>query len=126
MTFKVRPNYSLKASERLKSKKEIEELFKKSSSFFVKPILLKYVVHDEPGENKILVVVPKKHHKKAVARNLLKRRIREAYRQNKHKLVSEKQHIHLAFLFLSADTLSFHEIQEKLITLMQRLEQRLS
>ncbi|MDW3195966.1 MAG: ribonuclease P protein component [Cytophagales bacterium] len=126
MTSEVRPNYSLKAKERLKSKKEIEELFKKSSSFFVKPILLKYVIHDEPGENKVLVVVPKKHHKKAVARNLLKRRIREAYRQNKHKLASDKQHIHLAFLFLSADTLSFHEIQEKLITLMQRLEQRLS
>lgn len=126
MTSEVRPNYSLKAAERLKSKKEIEELFKKSSSFFVKPILLKYVIFDEPGHNKILVVVPKKHHKRAVSRNLLKRRIREAYRQNKHGLVSDKQHIHLAFLFLSADILSFDQIQEKLITLMQRLEQRLS
>ena len=126
MTSKVRPKYTLKASERLKSNKEIEELFKKSSSFFVKPILLKYIIHDEPGDNKILVVVPKKYHKKAVSRNLLKRRIREAYRLNKQGLASENQHIHLAILLLSADILSFNEIQQKLITLMQRLEKRLS
>lgn len=126
MTSEVRPKYTLKPSERIKSKKEIEELFKKSSSFFVRPILLKYVIHDEPGENKILVIVPKKHHKRAVSRNLLKRRIREAYRQNKHGIVSEKQHIHIAFLFLNSDILPFQQIQEKLITLMQRLEKRLS
>ncbi len=126
MTGEVRPKYTLKATERLKSKKEIEELFRKSSSFFVRPILLKFSIHEGTGENKLLVVVPKKHQKKAVDRNLLKRRIREAYRQNKHILKVENQHLHLAFLFLSPEILPFHQIQEKLITLMQRLEQRLS
>lgn len=126
MTSEVRPKHTLSASEKLKSKKDIEEFFKKSSSFFVRPILLKYAVYDGPGQNKLLVVVPKKHHKKAVSRNLLKRRIREAYRQNKHRLSSEKRHIHIAFLFLSPDILSFHDIQEKLITLIQRLERKIS
>lgn len=125
MTSKVRPTYTLPAEERLKSKKEIEELFRKSSSFFVKPILLKYAVQETPDAHKLLVVVPKKHFKKAVHRNLLKRRIREAYRLNKHRLTPLPQQVHLAFLFLSPEMLSFQEIQEKLIILMDRLIHKL-
>ena len=124
MTLQVRPN--LPSAERLKSKKEIEELFSKSSSFFVKPILLKYRVFRGNGTNKVLVVVPKKHFRKAVHRNLIKRRLREAYRLNKHLLANSNSHIHLAFLFLSPEELSFHQIQTKLISLMERLQQKLS
>lgn len=124
MTASVRP--SLPSAERLKSKKEIEELFKKSSSFFVKPILLKFVVLPGESPHKILVVVPKKNFKKATDRNLLKRRIREAYRQNKQILPQGQQHLHLAFLYLHKDILTFHQIQQKLITLMERLQQKLA
>jgi len=45
---------------------------------------LKYCFHpNSVGVNRILVAVPKKFFKRAVKRNLLKRRIREAYRTQK-------------------------------------------
>lgn len=49
---------------------------------------LKYcVTRDESRElNRILVSVPKKFYKRAVKRNLLKRRMREAYRTQKELL----------------------------------------
>lgn len=124
MTFLVRPN--LPTAERLKSKKDIEELFKKSSSFFVKPILLKYRVYQGPGTNKLLVVVPKKTFKKASDRNLLKRRLRVAYRLNKGHLSSDKYYLHLAVLYIDEKILPFHQIEEKLISSMERLHQKLS
>ena len=40
-------------------------------------------------ENRIMVSVPKKHFKRAVKRNLLKRRIRESYRTQKDLLCRE-------------------------------------
>ncbi len=38
------------------------------------------------GYNRIVVSVPKRNFRRAVKRNLLKRRIREAYRTGKHRL----------------------------------------
>ena len=39
--------------------------------------------------NRIMVSVPKKMFKRAVKRNLLKRRIRESWRKQKHSLLTE-------------------------------------
>ena len=43
---------------------------------------------DEPGEYpaRLAISIPKKYFRKAVKRNLVRRRIREVYRKNKHVL----------------------------------------
>ena len=43
-------------------------------------------VHYQPGEGEFGVSVPKRHFKRAVKRNLLKRRVREAFRLQKGRL----------------------------------------
>jgi len=115
--------HTLGKSERLRSKKSIEELFKKGSSLRSQPFLLKYLA-TAGSENRLLIAVPKKLHKKAVTRNLLKRRIREAYRQNKSLLADYS--LDLALIYQSKEVLPFQQIQEKLINLMVRLRKKAS
>jgi len=111
---------SFHKEERLKSKKSIEELFKKGSSFYLTPFRVKYIATAN-DVNKVLIAVPKKLHKKAVARNLIKRRIREAYRLNKSIVSEVSPNFNLALLYQSKDILTFQEIEKKLITLLHRL-----
>ncbi len=111
---------SFHKEERLKSKKSIEELFKKGSSFYLTPFRVKYIAGANDA-NKVLIAVPKKLHKKAVARNLIKRRIREAYRLNKSIVSDVSSNFNIALLYQSKDILTFQEIEKKLITLLHRL-----
>ena len=57
--------------------------------------------------NRIMVSVPKKLFKRAVKRNLLKRRLRESYRRQKHSLAPG---IDLLMTYSTKDILSYEEI----------------
>ena len=59
--------------------------------------------------NRIMVSVPKKMFKRAVKRNLLKRRIRESYRKQKHEL-KVTGGVDLLFMYSTKDVLSYREI----------------
>ncbi len=98
-------------------------MFKSGASLRSQFLFLKYLSTDR-GHCQVLIAVPKKFHKKAVTRNLLKRRMREAYRLNKSLLADQSQD--LALIYQSKEVLGFHEIQEKLINLLVRLGRKTS
>jgi ribonuclease P protein component len=77
--------YTFKKEERLCSKKLLERLFHNGSSFLLYPYRIVWLAEKLPDEVPVQVVisVPKRRFKKAVDRNLIKRRIREIYRLNK-------------------------------------------
>jgi len=75
-------NAGFSKSERLSGKKNIATLVKCGK--WGVTAHLKYCYHSNSvGVNRILVSAPKKFFKRAVKRNLLKRRIRESYRTQK-------------------------------------------
>ncbi|WP_258105863.1 ribonuclease P protein component [Marinoscillum sp. MHG1-6] len=115
---------SFSKEERLKGKKNIEELFKHGSSFYLHPLLLKYRSKAADVQcNQLLVSVPKKKFKRAVDRNLLKRRIKEAYRVNKNLLGDDTApFFHIALIYLDQKVLTYSEIELKLIELLKRLK----
>ncbi|MEJ7558896.1 MAG: ribonuclease P protein component [Pedobacter sp.] len=71
--------------ERLCSRKSIDLLFKNGSSFLLYPFRVSYLLTETPSSFPVQVVinVSKKRYKRAVDRNLIKRRTREAYRLQK-------------------------------------------
>ncbi|MGK7393201.1 MAG: ribonuclease P protein component [Candidatus Cyclobacteriaceae bacterium M3_2C_046] len=113
-------------SERLNNKDLIKELFSRGSSFFIYPFKVVYL--PQPCQNfsypTILISVSKKNFKKAVARNKIKRRIREAYRVNKYILAekSPEKTAAVAFIYVSKDILDFASIESKLKLILLRLK----
>ena len=97
--------YTFDKSERLCSKKMIESLFQSGTSIMAFPLRVQYILidTDEADPVKILFSVPKKRFKRAVKRNLIRRRMREAFRLNKHELyasIPEGKQLICAFIYI--------------------------
>ena len=115
---------TFKKSERLSSKKLIKELFDRGSSFYIYPFKIYWlpqVTLNEP--NQLLFSVPKRNFKKAVDRNLIKRRIREAYRLNKQSLGINNSLL-IAYIYTAKSKLSYSEIEDKLKQTLKRLHEK--
>ena len=78
---------------------------------------------------KTLIVVPKKNIKNAVNRNVLKRRMREAFRIYKSalytKIKSKKQQIAIAIIYQGQEILSYKVIEEKIKLILGRLSKEI-
>ena len=70
-------------AERLSSKKDISRLLNHGKWGSCNALKYCILSPNGAGINRLVVAVPKKYFKRAVKRNLLKRRIREAYRTQK-------------------------------------------
>jgi len=73
----------------------------------------------EDGANRIMVSVPKKNFKRAVKRNLLKRRIREAYRTQKELLPLRGTDI--LFFYESSSVATSEEIRHDVRGILEHL-----
>jgi ribonuclease P protein component len=78
--------FSFGKDERLSKEKWIKELFEKGSSFYFHPFKVLYLPHPDASspKNQVMFSVPKRMFKRAVDRNAIKRRLREAWRLNKN------------------------------------------
>jgi ribonuclease P protein component len=111
---------TFKKSERLCHVKVIESLFNRNNklnkSLSAYPLLMIYQFEEKERLPKVLFSVPKRKFKRAVDRNLLKRRLKEAYRLNKD-LISSNQALNVGFIYTGKEILGFEKLQES----MQRL-----
>ena len=109
--------------ERLKKEKLIKELFDKGSSFYLFPF--KVLVRRNPEEacavHQVLISVSRKNFKRAVDRNLIKRRIRECFRLNKNLLPVTPKFL-IAYIYTAKDILTFAQIQERLVKTLNRFD----
>lgn len=79
---------------------------------------------------RILISVPKRHFKRAVKRNRVKRQVKEAYRKNKHilldRLYENRTHdVTMAFIWQDNNMLESADIETKIRSLLTRLGERL-
>lgn len=110
--------FTFRKEERLAGKKRIENLFHLGESFLVYPFKVVFLEYECPASEpvSILISIPKKRLKRAVARNRMKRLVREAYRMNKSLLrndyPSENLRTDIAFIYIK-DSLSGYDSIEK-------------
>ena len=107
--------------ERLSSRKDIEELYRKGTSLSAFPIKVIYLPN-QLDYSRIIVSVPKRSFKRAVKRNLLKRKIREAYRLNKQILsTEEKKGYDLFFIYISREIAEYSVIYAKISEILEKI-----
>jgi ribonuclease P protein component len=108
--------------ERLTKEKSIQELFEKGSSFYLFPFKVFFLVNpdQEYPVNQLLFSVSKKNFKRAVDRNLIKRRMREAYRLQKDALPASPRLI-LGFIYTNKEILLFEEMKKKILLSFNKL-----
>lgn len=116
--------FTLPKSERLHGKLKISALMSKGRWGFtsggLKYCFLKDTASSSDEEaNNIIVSVPKRLFKRAVKRNLLKRRLREAYRTQKDILPPKGYSI--LFLYNTKDVLEYSALREQVGAVLQKL-----
>ncbi|MBC8474212.1 MAG: ribonuclease P protein component [Cryomorphaceae bacterium] len=113
--------------QKLCGEKVIERLFANGKSISEKPFraIWNFEKNNDQVCVKSLIVVSKKRLKLAVDRNVVKRRIKEAYRLQKKQLEcfleSTNQQLNLAIIYQEEEILDYKTLEEKINLLLSRL-----
>lgn len=114
--------------EHLKSKSAIDNLYANGSSvtaFPLRAVFLSSKAEPDAPTAAILISVAKRRFRHAVDRNLMKRRIREAYRQNKQPFIEELQksdkQMAVAILYIDNRHSSTQFLQRKMQKLLSSI-----
>ncbi|MFV0390635.1 MAG: ribonuclease P protein component [Paludibacteraceae bacterium] len=119
---------SFPKKEHLYGVKAVETLHTQGKAFIGYPFRVVFLMVSEEDETiaaRAMVSVSKKRFKSAVARNRIKRLIRESYRLNKPVLVQfateNKLNIHLSFQYVSNEMPTFGDLNEKMNRSLDKL-----
>ena len=130
------PRQTLSKNERLKSYKRIRLLFAEGQKMRVQSLLIYFqfqpTIPDAPALSHLQmgVTVGARYFKKAVDRNLIKRRIREAYRKNnnaiKSVLAEHKMNMDVFFVYTHAEVLLYNQIESSMQKALQLLTDKIN
>jgi len=141
--------FTLGKKERLKSRKQIDQLFKQGKSFVIYPFKIYYIINPAPttqqseklNDSRLRTCLPDRqapdsrlafgvgagtrNFKKAVDRNRIKRLTREAYRMQKNtlqqKLLESQKQLNVFFIYTGKEMPDYLLIKDKTTKILNRL-----
>ena len=117
--------------QKLCNETAIKNMFSNGKSFAIDPIRLVWKEELNPDEValKSIIVVPKKKLNLAADRNVMKRRMKEAYRLQKTAiesfLKSENIQLSIALIYQVEEILPYKTIEEKIKLILSRLREEI-
>ena len=117
--------------QKLCNETAIKEMFSNGNSFVIHTIRLvwKEQVNSDDVVIKSIIVVPKKQLKLASDRNIVRRRMKEAYRLNKstieNSLKNKGKQLNIAIVYQNDKRLSYKVIEEKIKLILGRLREEI-
>jgi len=131
----VREKFTLGKEERLKSRKQIENLFDKGKSFVVAPFRVYFIVNKELPIQKVEsglkfgTGVSAKNFKKAVDRNRIKRLTREAWRLQKNEISKKtketQRQLNVFFIYTGRELPDFTTVKDKVAIALKKLADKI-
>jgi ribonuclease P protein component len=116
---------TFRKSERISGELSISRLFEKGNSFLVYPVKVVWMKTDsaQPYPVRAAFAVSRKLFRNAPDRNLLRRRMREAYRLHKANFYTScgSQKFLVIFIYIARDQLSFEIIENGVKSALRKL-----
>ena len=121
-------SFSLSRTERLRGKSRIDRLFAEGRGVLVYPFRCVFLVNGQTDNVAVMFSVPKKRFKRAVKRNLVRRRMKEAYRLNKRKIVAAAggRGLDMSLMYIGNEVFEFGFMQGRLSLLLDKVGSRLN
>jgi ribonuclease P protein component len=125
----MQQGFTFPKNERLSSIKLIDKLFVEGKSLFVHPFRVLYLPVGVECDVPVQVVfsVPKRNFKQAVQRNLIRRRMREAYRLNKHSFCGainmKGLHLSVVIIYVDKQIRDYKTIEKGMIRAMIKVSE---
>lgn len=117
-------DFSLPKTDILRSRNDIQAILESRDISFKHPLKACFRTNTGSGRVRMMVSVPKRHFKRAVKRNYLKRLVREAFRLNRH-LLGEGAEADVFFVYLGKETMDYAAIESSVRSLLEELREKL-
>ena len=131
----MRKQFTLGKEERLKSRKQIEQLFDKGKSIVITPFRVYFLIDEMLNAQLSMfnvqfgVGVSAKNFKKAVDRNRIKRLTREAWRLQKNEIAKKakeaQRQLNVFFIYTGKELPDFKTVKDKVAIALKKLADKI-
>lgn len=121
--------------QRLKSEKAIQHIFAVGQSLFFYPLKIQYKLEEgsvsaQKTSLQFGVSVSKKNFKRAVDRNLLKRRLRECFRKQKFvledSLAIENKNLKCMIIYVAKEEIDYDTLFTSMVVIIKKINKKIS